>query len=84
MLKCNSSRVPKSDNFLSSKAGELLKMLNKSFLTTLVLQHFDVQRHIQVETDALKYAIDGILSQQNKERHWPLIDFYSQKMITAK
>ena len=42
-----------------------LNYLQLAFIKALILQHFDLKSHIQIKTNALSYAIDGVLSQLN-------------------
>ena len=48
--------------FLTSRAKEAFIFLQKAFIKTLIFRHFDLKRHIQIETDILGYAISGVLS----------------------
>ena len=84
MMKSTGPNVPKSDVFLTTEAAEAFDLLKESFVTAPVLRHFDVERPIRVETDASGYAIGGILSQQDEDRHWHPVAYYSRKMIPAE
>ena len=55
-------------------------------LEALILNHFDPERHIQIEIDALDYAISRILNQLISDNlgQWHLIVFFCKKMIPAK
>ncbi len=56
------------------------------FVVTPILNHFDLERHIQIETDASGYDIGGILSQltlDDSGRWYPLA-FFSRKIILAE
>ena len=44
-------------------AREAFNQLKQAFIKAPILQHFDPECHIQIKTDALIYAIGGILSQ---------------------
>lgn len=63
------SRIPKNNRatnepkFLNSKARETFDHLKQAFIKAPILHHFDLERHIWIETDASGYAISGILSQ---------------------
>ncbi len=57
--KANSSRT----DFLTSEAKKVFIHLQKNFTKTLILKHFDLEYHIRIKTDALEYAINGVLSQ---------------------
>ena len=58
----------------------------QAFVKVSILTHFDLERHIQIETNALGYAIGGILSQLTLDNlsRWHLVAFFSRKMISAK
>ena len=60
--------------------------MRQAFVEALILNHFDPKRHIQIETDALGYAIGGIFSQliSNDLGQWYLIAFFSRKMFPAE
>ncbi len=49
--------------FLTSEARIAFTKLRKAFTKTPILQHFDPECHIWIETDASGYAIGGMLSQ---------------------
>ena len=49
--------------FLTPSAKEVFNQLRQAFIKTLILQHFDPDCHIWIETDASAYAIGRILSQ---------------------
>ena len=49
--------------FLTSGANKAFNCLRQAFIKALILQHFNPECHIQIETDAAGYAIGGVLSQ---------------------
>ena len=49
-------------NFLTPEAKAAFNRLWLAFTETPILQHFDPECHIRIETDALGYAIGGVLS----------------------
>ena len=49
--------------FLTSDAKEAFNQLRQAFTKALILWQFDPECHIRIETDALGYAIRGVLSQ---------------------
>ncbi len=53
----------KSRLFLTSEARKAFTKLRQVFVEGPILNHFDLERHIRIETDASGYAIDGIFSQ---------------------
>ena len=50
-------------NFLTPGAKLAFTKLRQAFLKASILHHFDLKRHIRIETDVLGYAIGGVLSQ---------------------
>jgi hypothetical protein len=46
-----------------------------------VLAHFDLCKHIRLETDVSKFAIAPILSQFQEEGQWRPVVFWSRKLI---
>ena len=51
--------------YLTSEAKEVFTQLRQVFTKASILQHFDPEYHIQIETDASGYAISGVLGQLN-------------------
>ena len=49
--------------FIIVDARRAFIKLRQAFVETLILNHFDLKRHIQIKTDVLGYTIGGILSQ---------------------
>ena len=49
-------------DFLTIGAKETFIYLRKTFTKALIFRHFDLERHIRIETDTLRYAIRGVLS----------------------
>ncbi len=56
------------------------------FVEAPILNHFDPERHIQIETDASDYALGRILSQLTSDDlgRWHSVAFFSKKMIPAE
>ena len=50
-------------NFLTFGVKMAFTKLRKVFMKAPILQHFDLEYYIQIEADALGYAIARILSQ---------------------
>ena len=60
----NLFKSKKTDScFLTSGARMAFTKLRQAFIKALILHHFDLERHIRVETDISAYAIGGVLSQ---------------------
>ena len=49
-------------NFLTPNAKKAFNYLQLAFIKASILRHFDLESHIQIETDALGYAISRVLS----------------------
>ena len=81
-----SKKTVKFLDFLTSGAKLAFTKLRQAFIKAPILQHFDLERHIRVETDALGYAIGRVLSQLTSDDsgQWHSIAFYSKKMIPAE
>ena len=69
--KNNKSEIPTRTNigitgeptFLNPGAKEAFNQLRQAFTEAPILQHFDLECHIRIETNASGYAIGGVLSQ---------------------
>ncbi len=75
-----------SGTFLSANASRVLTKLKQIFVEASILNHFNLECHIWIETDALGYTIGGILSQLTLDdlSRWNLVAFFSRKIIPAK
>ena len=73
-------------NYLTPSTKRAFTQLRQAFTKVPIFQHFDLECHIRIETNAFGYAIDGALGQLTSDNsgQWYLIAFYSQKMIPAK
>ncbi len=56
------------------------------FVEAPILNHFNLERYIRIETDALSYTISGILSQLTSDDLglWHPVGFFSRKIIPAE
>ena len=72
--------------YLTPKARLVFTKLRKAFNKAPIIQHFDSECHIRIETDASRYAIDGVLSQLTLDNlgRWHPVACYSQKIIPAE
>ncbi len=68
--KANFAKVNSGIDFLTSEAKKAFIHLQKAFTKALILKHFDPECHIQIETDALGYAIGGIFSQMTLDHYF--------------
>ena len=64
--------------FLTSGARKTFIKLRQIFVETPILNHFDLERHIQIDIDVLSYAINRIFSQltSNDFGQWHPIAFF--------
>ncbi len=67
--KANFARVNSGTDFLTSEEKKAFIRLQKAFTEVSIFRHFDLERHIRVETDASGYAIGGFLSQMTSDQH---------------
>ncbi len=49
--------------FFTSRTRKAFIKLRQAFVKTSILNHFDLEYYIQIETNASSYAIGGIFSQ---------------------
>ena len=49
--------------FFIANTKKTFTKLRQAFIEALILNHFDLECHIQIETDASSYVIGGIFSQ---------------------
>ncbi len=72
--------------FLTSEARKAFTKLKQSFVKAPILNYFDAERHIPIETDVSSNAIGGILSQLTSDDsgQWHLVVFFFRKMIPAE
>ena len=72
-------------NYLTSDAKKAFNQLRQAFTKVPILQQFDPEQYIRVKTDALGYAIGGVLSQlTNDLGQWYPMTYFLHKMISAK
>ena len=102
LVKSKNHDFPKSrpeeagTGFFTPKARLAFTQLRQAFVKAPILHHFDPESHIRIETDALGYAIGGVLSQLSSETwpdgvvtkadlgQWHPVAFFSRKMIPAE
>ena len=92
----NSDAREDRPKFLTPDARTAFNRLRLVFTEAPILQYFDLECHIQIETDALDYATDGLLSQltsgTNLDRmftkvnlsQWYPVAFFRRKIIHAE
>ena len=88
-------KVMEKTIFLTSSAKEVFNQLKQVFIKPLILRHFDLECHIQIEIDASGYAIGRVLSQlisdyltsdhlTSDQDQWHLVAYFLRKMIPAE
>ncbi len=55
--------LSQSGSFFTADARRAFTKLRQAFLKASILNHFDPERYIRIETDTSSYTISGILSQ---------------------
>jgi len=68
----------------NEKAGEAFQELKQRFTTAPILNHFDMQKPVILETDALDFAIGAVLSQRDEEGRLHPVAFHSRKFQPAE
>ena len=79
-------KAVRCSNYLTLDAKKGFNHIWHIFTQVPILQHFDPERHIWIETNALGYTIAGVLSQLILDNlgRWHPIAYYSCKIILAK
>ncbi len=67
--KSDLAKANSRTDFLTPEAKKAFIYLRKAFIKAPILRHFDLERHIRIETDDLGYAISGVLSQMISDQH---------------
>ena len=60
-------KAARGSNSLTSAAKKAFNYLRYVFIQAPILPHFDLERHIRIETNASSYAIGGVLNQLTLE-----------------
>lgn len=68
----------------SDEAQEAFEQLKRLLTKTPILQLFDPAKPSRVETDASKYALGGVLSQQSSDGLWRPVAYHSRKFSGAE
>lgn len=76
----------KNFRYLPPDAKHIFNLLWQAFTKAHIFQHFDLERHIRVETDASSHAIGKVPSQLILDNlgQWHSITYYLCKIISAK
>ncbi len=77
--KLNITKAKFGADFLTLGAKEAFLHLRKVFTEAPILRHFDLEHYIQIKTDALGYAIGGVLSQMMSDQ--PFSDYVTHKNL---
>ena len=65
LMRMPNIKVTGEPNFLTPNTKKAFNHLRLAFIKAPILQHFDLESHIRIETDILGYAIGKVLSQWN-------------------
>ena len=82
--------VTREPTFLTPGTKNAFNQLKQVFTKAPILQHFDLECHIRIETNALGYAIRGVLNQLTSDHlisgqgQWHPVVYFFRKMIPAK
>ena len=80
-----SNSAQKVSNYPTLDAKRAFDQLRQAFTEAPILQYFDSERYIRVETDASGHAIGGVLSQLiHRSGQWHLVPYLLRKIIPAK
>ena len=72
-------------NYLIPNVKKAFDKLREAFTKVPILQHFDPEQYIRVETDASGHAISKVLSQlTNNLGQWHSVAYFLRKMIPAE
>ena len=73
-------------DYLTPDIKNAFNYLRHAFTQAPIFQHFDPERHIQIQTNVSGYSINEVLSQVtlNDLGQWHLLAYYSYKIILAK
>ena len=72
--------------FLTANTKKAFTKLKQVFIEAPILNHFDLEYHIQIKMNVSRYAIGEILSQLTSDDfgQWQPIAFFSKKMIPTE
>lgn len=80
--------VDKTQAFaMTPKATKAFDTLRERFTSAPMLRHYDPERETQVETDASRYAVSGILSPlfgEGTEGRWHPVAYFSRKLTPVE
>ena len=79
-------KAAKGSDYLTPAAKKAFNYLRHAFILEPILQHFDLEQHIQIEINTSGYTIGGVLSKLTLDdlSRWHLVAYYLQKMFSAK
>ena len=62
-LPLTSKNLNGAMGYITYNAKQVFTQLKQVFTKAPILQHFDLEYYLRIETDLLSYAIDGVLNQ---------------------
>ena len=83
-------KTMREPTFLTPGTRKTFNQLRQAFTKALILRHFDLKCHIRIETDALGYVIERVLSSLTSDYltfdqgQWQPIAYFLKKMIPAE
>ena len=84
LLKDNENEKKKNSFEWSKSVEQTFRQLCDIFMSTSFLIHYDFFKKIRMKTDVFNFAIANIFNQQNENKNWQSMTFWSRKMILAK
>ena len=81
--KLSKSKEMLRSDFFIPRTKLAFTELRQAFLKALIFHHFDLERHIRIETNISGYVIDRVINQltSNDLGWWHPMTFFSYKMI---
>ena len=81
MSRAKNFSLGQSSTFFIANARKAFIELKQTFVEALILNYFDLKRHIKIEMDISGYAIGAILNQQTSDdlNQWHLVAFFSER-----
>ena len=84
LLKDNENEKKKNSFEWSKSVEQAFRQLCDIFMSTSLFIHYNLFKKIRMKTDVFNFAIASILSQQNENKNWRSMTFWSRKIIFAK
>ena len=84
--RSKSKKTVRSSDFFTCRAKLAFTKLRQAFFKAPILHHFDLERHIRIETDVSGYAIGRVLSQLTLDDlgQWHSVAFFFARWFQQK